>query len=80
LPASCCKSPIAVSKPIACTERDLVAFEPGRITLAIPSLVVAQNERYHRIGKWHTADNLGTHPRVDADLLEFLQCQGTWLG
>ena len=46
------------------------AAEPGWIPLAVPALVVAEDERRHRIGKRHPADDLGADLRVDADLLE----------
>ena len=52
-------------------ERNLLAFQARRITLAVPSLVVAEDQRRHRIGKRHAADDFGADLRVDADLLEF---------
>ena len=53
-------------------ERDLVALEPLRVALAVPALVVAQNERRHRVRERHRADDLGADLGVDADLLELL--------
>ena len=53
-------------------ERNLVALEPGRIALAVPALVVAEDQRRHRIRKRHAADDLGADLRVNPDLLEFL--------
>ena len=51
-------------------QRDLVALEALRITLAVPALVVAEDQRSHRVRKRHRADDLGAHLRVHADLLE----------
>ena len=45
-------------------------FEPGGIALAVPALVVAEDQRRHRIRERHAADDLGADLRVDADLLE----------
>ena len=53
-------------------ERDLVALEARRVALAVPALVVAEDERRDRIGKRHAADDLGADLRVNADLLELL--------
>ena len=53
-------------------ERDLVALQPLRIALAVPAFVVAEDERRHRVGERHRADDLGADLRVDADLLELL--------
>ena len=47
-------------------------FEAARVALAVPPLVVAENQRRHGIRKRHAADDLGADLRVDADLLEFL--------
>ena len=45
-------------------------FKPGGIALAVPALVVAEDQRRHRIRERHAADDLGADLRVDADLLE----------
>ncbi len=50
--------------------RDFVALHAGRVALAVPALVVAQNERRDRIGERHARDDLRADLRVDADLLE----------
>ena len=44
-------------------ERDLVALQAGRIALAVPALVVAEDERRDRIGERHAADDLGADLR-----------------
>ena len=51
-------------------QRDVVAPQPLRIALAVPALVVAQDERRDRVGERHGADDLGADLRVNADLLE----------
>ena len=60
-------------------ERDLVALQPGRIALAVPALVVAEDQRRHRIRKRHAADDFGADLRVDADLLELFLRQRSGL-
>ena len=61
-------------------ERDLVASQALRIALAVPALVVAQDERRDRIRKWHGADDFGSDLRVQPDLLKLLLRQRSGLG
>ena len=61
-------------------ERNLVGLEAGRVALAVEALVVAEDERRHRIGERHAADDLGADLRVDADLLELLLRERSRLG
>ena len=60
-------------------ERNLLALRAGRIALAVPALVVAQDQRRDRVGKRHAADDLGADLRMDPDLLEFLLRERTRL-
>ena len=41
---------------------------------------MAENERRHRIREGHPGDDLGADLRVDADLLELLRGERSWLG
>ena len=50
---------------------NVLAGEPLRIALAVPPLVVAEDQRRHRIGERHRGDDLRADLRVNADLLEF---------
>ena len=49
---------------------DFVALHAGRVALAVPALVVAQDERRDGIGKRHARDDLGADLRVNPNLLE----------
>ena len=60
-------------------KRNLIALEPGRIALAIPSLVVAVDDRRHRIRERHRRDDLGAHLRMHLHPLELLGGQRTGL-
>ena len=60
-------------------ERDLFALEAARVSLSIPPFVMAEDQRRHRIGKRHAADDFRADLRVDADLLELLLRQRTRL-
>ena len=60
-------------------KRDLVALEPGRISLAVPALVVAVDDRRDRIGKRHGRDDLGAYLRMHLHPLEFLVGQRSGL-
>ena len=60
-------------------ERDVIALQPLRIALAIPSLVVAEDERRHRVRERHRADDLGADLRVNANLLELFLGERTRL-
>ena len=51
-------------------ERDLLALQARRIALAVPALVVAQDQRRHRIRERHRAHDVGADLRMGADLLE----------
>ena len=51
-------------------ERNLLALQARRIALAVPALVMAQDERRDRIRERHRADDVGADLRVGADLLE----------
>ena len=51
-------------------DRNVLAGQPLRIALAVPPLVVAQDQRRHRVGERHGGDDLRADLRVDADLLE----------
>ena len=51
-------------------ERNLLALQALRIALAVPALVVAEDQRRHRIRERHGADDLGADLRVHANLLE----------
>ena len=59
------RAPSGISSPL----------ESERIALAVPPLVVAQDERRDRIRERHRADDLGADLRVNADLLEFFRRQ-----
>ncbi len=59
--------------------RDLVALHPRRVSLAVPPLVVAQNQRRDRVGERHAGDDFGADLRVDANLLELFLRQRTRL-
>ncbi len=61
-------------------ERDLFLFQPGRIAASVPPLVVAQDERRHRVRERDAGDDVGAHLRVNANLLELFGCQRTRLG
>ena len=61
-------------------ERDLVALEAAGVSLTVPPFVMAQDQRGHRIGKRHAADDFRADLRVDADLLELLLRERTRLG
>src|SRR5207247_7717758 len=60
-------------------ERDLIALQAARVPLAIPPLMMAEDQRCDRIGKRHAADDFGADLRMDADLLELFLRQRTWL-
>ena len=47
------------------------ALHAGRIALAIPTFVVAQNERRDRIGERNTSNDLGPDLRMNSNFLEF---------
>ncbi len=51
-------------------ERDLFTLQPGGIALAVPALVMAEDQRRHRIRERHRADDVGADLRMGADLLE----------
>ena len=61
-------------------ERNLFALETCRIALAVPALVVAQDQRRHGIGERHRADDVGADLRMGADLLELFRRQRARLG
>ena len=50
--------------------RNLFAFEPVRITAAVPSLVMMANDRYYWIREVDAFHNLGADDRVNLHLLE----------
>ena len=54
----------------ACAERDVLALQPGGIPLAVPALVMAEDQRRHRVRERDGADDVGADLRVRADLLE----------
>ena len=54
--------------------------ETLRIALAVPSFVMAEDERRHRIRERHRGDDLGADLRMDADFLELFLRQRTGLG
>ena len=56
-------------------DRNRLAGQSLRITLAVPSLVVAEDQRRDRIRKRHAGDDLRADLRMDADLLEFFRRQ-----
>ena len=60
-------------------ERNVVAPKSGGIALAVPPLVMAQNQRRHRIRERHRAHDVGADLRMRADLLELLGRQRTRL-
>ena len=60
-------------------DRDLLAREPLRIALAVPSFVVAEDQRRDRIRERHRRDDLRADLRVNADLLELLLRQRSGL-
>src|SRR6184192_1616904 len=60
-------------------ERDLVAFQAGRIPLAVPSFVMAEDEGRHRVREGHSTDDLRADLRMDANLLEFFLSERTRL-
>ena len=51
---------------------NFIPLHAGRVALAVPSLVVAQDERRDRIRERHARDDVGADLRVDADLLKLL--------
>ena len=51
-------------------QRNLLALDSLRVSLAVPAFVVAQDQRRHWIRERHGADDLGADLRMDADLLE----------
>ena len=51
--------------------RDSLPGQPLRVTLAVPSLVMAQNQRRDGVGERNRRDDFGADLGVDADLLEF---------
>ena len=53
-------------------ERDLVGLEPGRVALAVPALVVAEDQGRDRVREGDVLDNLKADLRVNPDLLELL--------
>ena len=53
-------------------ERDLFTLQSGRVALAVPALVMAQDQRRHRIRERHRADDVRADLRMRADLLELL--------
>ncbi len=61
------------------TDRNRFSGQSLRITLAVPSFVVAHDERCHRIWERHAGDDLGAHLRMNPDLLEFFGRERTWL-
>ena len=61
-------------------ERNLLTLQPGRIALAVPALVVAQDQRRHGIRERHRADDVGADLRMRADLLELFGRQRARLG
>ena len=60
-------------------ERNLLALEAVRIPLAVPTLVVRQYERRHRVREGDGADDLRANLRVDLHLQELLLGEGTRL-
>ena len=64
------RAPSGISSPL----------QPGRIAAAVPPLVVAQDERRHRIRERDAGDDVGADLRVNADLLELFGRQRTRLG
>ena len=55
------RAPSGISSPLS-----------PRVALAVPALVVAQDERRDRVGERHRADDVGADLRMGADLLELL--------
>ena len=60
-------------------ERDGLPGHPVRVALAVPALVVSEDERSDRVGEPHVGHNLGADLRVDPDPLELLVGQGAGL-
>ena len=56
-------------------ERNLLALESRRVALAVPALVMAQDERRDRVGERHRADDVGADLRMGANLLELFRRQ-----
>ena len=56
-------------------ERNRFAPEPARIALAVPPLVMAEDQRRDRIRERHRADDVGADLRMGADLLELFRRQ-----
>ena len=56
-------------------ERDLFALQPGRIALAVPALVMAEDQRRDRIRERHRADDVRADLRMRANLLELFRRQ-----
>ncbi len=60
-------------------DRNVVARQPLRIALAVPPLVMAEDQRRHRIRERHGGDDLRADLRMDADLLELFLRQRSGL-
>jgi hypothetical protein len=59
---------------------DLLTFQTGGITAAIPPLVVAEDDRGDRVRKRHVGDDRGADLRMDVEPLQLLDGQRTGLG
>ena len=66
---------VAGDRQNAGTEGDVLPGQPGRVAVAVPPFVVAQNQRRHGIGERDAADDLRSDLRVDPKLLKLLLCQ-----
>ena len=60
-------------------DRDRFAGDSMGIAVAIPSFVMAQNQRRNRIWERHARDDFGADLRMDPDFLEFFRRQRTGL-
>jgi hypothetical protein len=56
-------------------DRDAVRGQPLRIPLAVPALVLRQDDRRHRIGERHGGNDFGADLRVDPEAIEFFRRQ-----
>ena len=61
-------------------ERHLLALAAGRIAVAVPALVMIQDERRDGLRKRHRGDDFGADLRMNADLLKLLGRERTRLG